>query len=209
MTSALAVLVLAAGMSARFGQNKLLLPFGGMPVVRRAVLAALEAEVGAVVVVTGHQRELVVAALQGLSVAFVDNPDYRKGEILSSIQAGLRALEPTSAQAALIALGDQPLVPAWVFRRLAQAYTQRCGSILAPIFAGQRGHPVLIDRRWWEHALALRRGTPLRTLLQAHATEVVTLQVNTDAVLRDVDTPQAYAEALAQLSAGSGAPRTV
>ncbi|MCS6772884.1 MAG: nucleotidyltransferase family protein, partial [Thermoflexales bacterium] len=208
VTPTFAVLVLAAGMSTRFGQNKLLMPFGEVPVVRRAVLAALQSAVGEVFVVTGYQREAVVAVLNDLPVTFLHNPDYATGEMLSSIQTGLRALDPTPAQAAFVALGDQPLVPAWVFRRLAQAYAQRCGSILAPMFAGQRGHPVLLGRRWWAPALSLPRATPLRTLLQAHPADIATLLVGTDAVLRDVDTPEAYAEALRLLNAGSGALRT-
>ena len=70
-------------------------------------------------------------------------------------------------------------------------------SIIAPRFQGQRGHPVLLHRRFFEEALALPNGAFLRELLKRHPEAVTHLQVNTDFVLRDVDTPEAYAQALA------------
>lgn len=194
-------IILAAGTSSRYGQgNKLLLPFGDSVVVRETVQAVLNAGVLNPIVVTGHQCEQVEAALLGLPVQRVHNPNYRVGEMLSSIHTGLRYLMAQTAQAAeatFIVLGDQPLMPSPLLRRLSQAFHQQCADIIAPRFDGVRGHPVLIARTWWDEALALRPGQNLRDLLKAHPEAVAFLQVNDDVVLRDVDTPQAYAEALA------------
>ncbi|MCS7089092.1 MAG: nucleotidyltransferase family protein [Thermoflexales bacterium] len=194
----IAAVVLAAGSATRFGQNKLLLPFGASTVIGHTVASVLRAGAQPVVVVTGHEREHVEAALAGLAVQFTHNARHAEGEMILSAQVGLRALLSTNAVAAFIVLGDMPLVPTWVFARLATAYRQRCGEIVAPMFGAQRGHPVLLGRSWWEAALALSPDVPLRALLQAHPHIVAHVLVNTDAVLRDVDTPELYAEALKQ-----------
>ena len=132
-----------------------------------------------------------------MSVRTVHNPAYREADMISSIQAGLRALESTTAQAALIALGDMPLLPSEIVSKLMRMYRLGCGEIIAPRFGDQRGHPVLIARRLWAEALAIPPRTPLRVLLAAHMNTVALLQVTTDRILRDVDTPALYREALA------------
>jgi len=199
-TSPIAAIVLAAGLSSRYGSaNKLLLPFADGTVVRHVVNTVIASDVDQIIVVTGHQRECVEKALANMPVTFVHNPRYAAGEMVSSTQAGLGHLETTRAQAAMIMLGDQPLMPASMLRRLMQMYHNDCGSIIAPMYNGTRGHPVLLDRMWWPEALDLPDGAPMRQLLKAHPQHVVHLLVNTDVVLKDVDTPDLYAEALEQM----------
>jgi molybdenum cofactor cytidylyltransferase len=199
MTMNIAAIVLAAGTSSRYGgPNKLLLPFSATTVLRHSVGTVLDAGVQRPLVVTGHQREQIEAALHGLPVAFVHNPRYAEGEMVSSIKAGLAQLDSGDADtdAALIVLGDQPQLPGWVIRRLAEAYRLNCADIIAPKFGVVRGHPVLIARRWWRDAQALPDGAPMRTLLATHPEAVAHVLVNTDAVIKDVDTPELYAEAM-------------
>jgi molybdenum cofactor cytidylyltransferase len=197
----IAAIVLAAGMSSRYGNgvNKLLLPFADGTVVRHVVNTVTAAQVDHIVVITGHQREQIEEALANMPATFVHNPRFAEGEMVSSTQAGLRHLESTHAQAAMIVLGDQPLMPASILRRLMQAYRNGCGSILAPMFDDTRGHPVLLDRQWWPAALALPDGAPMRQLLHAHPQHVVHLLVNSDVVLKDVDTPMLYDDAVEQM----------
>lgn len=197
----ISALILAAGTSSRYtGHNKLLLPFGDGPVIRRSVQTVLQTPVDRVVVITGHDCELIKAALTGLPMSFVHNPNYQQGEMLSSIQTGLRYLaqsDPQPQDAVMITLGDQPLLPAALIRRLLRAYAFECGEIIAPRYQALRGHPVLMARKWWDAALALTPGHNLRELLKAQPEAVSFIQVNSDLVLRDVDTPAAYAEACA------------
>lgn len=195
-----AALILAAGTSSRFGANKLLLPFGPATVARAAVVNALGSCARPVVVVTGHEQPAIMRALDDLPVSFVHNPAYQAGEMLSSIKAGLTWLSQHDAppNAALIALADQPLIPPQVFDRLIAAFERGCGAMIAPRVghAGPRGHPVLVARHLWPAVLALPAGANVRDLLAARPDAVTHLVVDTDAVLRDVDTPQAYQEAV-------------
>lgn len=196
-----AAIILAAGASSRYGgANKLLLPFKNGSVIRSAVSAAWKAGIARLVVVTGHERERIEAALGDLPVMFVHNPRYREGEMLSSIKAGLIHLQgDKDVEAAFITPGDQPLLPSWLFQRMLQAFNQGCGSIIAPKFGAVRGHPVLIGRQWWPAALALPDGEQMRMLLRANPRSVAHILVNTDEVLLDVDTPEAYQRALDRL----------
>ncbi|MGH7525847.1 MAG: nucleotidyltransferase family protein, partial [Gemmatimonadales bacterium] len=107
--------VLAAGSSSRLGANKLLLTLGRETVVRRAARQAVEAELSPVVVVLGFEAEQVEAALEGLTVEPVVNPDYAVG-LNASLRVGI-AQVPPDCDAALVLLADMPLVTA---RMLAQ-----------------------------------------------------------------------------------------
>jgi molybdenum cofactor cytidylyltransferase len=204
-----AAIILAAGLSSRYGggSNKLLLPFRNSTVIGCVAQTVLCAALEYVVVVTGHERERVEAALSGLPLRFIHNPRYREGEMSSSIKAGLKDLEPTPAVGAFIVPGDQPLLPAWVFRRLREAFLNGCGSILTPCHGARRGHPVLLGRAWWPEVQALPDGVPVRALLRAHPQAVAYLLMNTDSVLLDVDTPEAYQRALAREGQEAGIAR--
>jgi molybdenum cofactor cytidylyltransferase len=205
-------IVLAAGTSSRYraaagaeNDNKLLLPMGGGTVLAHAIESVQRGGVDELCVVTGHQAVAVSAAITDARIAFVHNPDYAAGEMVSSIQAGLRHVQAHSkANAVLIALGDMPLLPARVVARLIDAWRRGCGEILAPRTGDQRGHPVLLGRRFWDEALALPHGAPMRQLLARHPRHVTLLQVDDARVLADVDTPALYAEVLTQAPTSLG-----
>ncbi len=216
--SNIAAIVLAAGSSSRYGgANKLLLPFGDGVVVQRVVRTVKQTSVARILVVTGHQHVQVMDALHAEACEFAHNPRHAEGEMISSIRVGLaRLLEPpegcsesaesSQAQpsgrwaAALIVLGDQPLLPARVIERLVEAFEYGCGDIIAPRFGTQRGHPVLIARKFWGEAMALPDGSPMRALLARHSHDVTHILVNTNTVLLDVDTPELYREAVQEES---------
>src|SRR6185312_4959801 len=143
-----AALVLAAGKSTRMaGPNKLVSELGGKPLVRIAAEAALASQARPVIVVTGHQRERVEAALEGLPVRFVHNLDFANG-LSTSLKAGIAAL-PDDIAGAVVCLGDMPQVSGALIDRLAQALDPENGALIAvPTFEGKRGNPVLWSRRF-------------------------------------------------------------
>jgi len=102
----IAAVVLAAGLSRRMGQAKLLMPVGGRAIVRYVVESVLAGGVDLVWVVTGPDVEPIAAALSGLEVQIAVNPAPEEGQA-GSLRAGIAAL-PASGAAVLIALGDQP-----------------------------------------------------------------------------------------------------
>lgn len=205
-TPNIAVIVLAAGRSTRMGAaNKLLADIGGGAMVRRVVEAALASAAAPVLVVTGHQAADVQAALAGLKVAFVHNPDYAVG-LSSSLKAGIGAV-PESVDGALVLLGDMPQIAAAHLDRLLAAFAAETASaIIVPTHAGKRGNPVLWPRAYFAEMLQLEGDAGAKRLLVAHASGVRKVDLGTDAIFADVDTPEALAEVRQKGAAPS--PRT-
>jgi len=186
-----AAIVLAAGESARMGQPKPLLPWDRGQTVIEAIVARLVAlRLAEIVVVTGHQAADVARAVAWLPVRVVHNPDYRQGGMISSVQAGLRALSPEIA-ACLVVMGDQPALNARVVDQVLLAYARGRGEIVAPEYEGRRGHPVLFDSRYWPELLALQEGAP-RDVIARYPDRLHLVPVSDDSILRDIDTPQQY-----------------
>jgi molybdenum cofactor cytidylyltransferase len=137
----IAGIVLAAGTSSRMGRQKLLLPLEGRPLIRLAVERVLAGRPDDVVVVLGRDAQAVGDALAGLPVRTVLNPRYADGQS-TSLRAGLDALIP-GTEAAIIALGDQPLSDAGLVVRLVAAFREGGRPIVVPRYHDGRGHPVL------------------------------------------------------------------
>ena len=192
-------LVPAAGRSTRMGPvNKLLAPFDGRAMVRHVVEQLAGSSVRPIVVVTGHEAERVREALDGAGASFVHNPAYREG-LSGSIRAGLAAL-PESAEAALVCLGDMPLVTPEHVERLVAAFDPDEGrEICVPVFEGKRGNPVLFARRFFEEMAAVRGDVGARHLIGEYEEYVCEVAMDDRAVLLDVDSPQALREIEEQL----------
>jgi molybdenum cofactor cytidylyltransferase len=150
-----AAIVLAAGRSTRMGgPNKLLAEIGGRPLVRIAVEQALASRAKPVIVVTGHERERVEAALKGLPVQFVHNPDFAVG-LGGSVRTGIAAV-PAAADGAIVCLGDMPQVDAALIDRLIAGFAPEQGALaVMPTIDGQRGNPVLWSRRFFPDLMAI------------------------------------------------------
>jgi molybdenum cofactor cytidylyltransferase len=185
-----AAIVLAAGRSTRMGpENKLLADLGGKPMVRHVVEAALASTARPVLVVTGHQAAQVADALAGLDVTLVANPAYATG-LASSLKAGIRAV-PAACDGALILLGDMPRVAPGHIERLIAALAAEPESIIVPVHDGQRGNPVLWPRRYFSELLQLEGDAGARRLFAAHPGAVREVAAADDAILSDIDTPEA------------------
>jgi molybdenum cofactor cytidylyltransferase len=186
--------ILAAGQSRRMGRNKMLLPFG-----TSTVLETIVAEVAAcksvidLVVVTGHESDRIAALLTASSARCVFNPAYARAEMLVSLQVGLRAL-PAEVQAALIVPGDHPRLRREVIQGVIDAYQP--GTLVIPSYQLKRGHPILVDRAWWDELLTLPETATLRDFIRAHEDHIRYVVVGTDSVLTDVDTPEEYDDLL-------------
>jgi len=197
-----AAIVLAAGRSTRMGgPNKLLETISGKPLVRIAAEQALSSRASPVVVVSGHERARVEAALAGLDVRLVHNPDYPQG-LSTSVRAGLAALPPES-EAAIVCLGDMPQVTSALIDRLIAAFDpERNALVVLPTFDGKRGNPVLWSRRFFPELMALEGDVGARHLIGAYPEVVTEVPVENAAAMADIDTPDALRAAKAEMERG-------
>jgi molybdenum cofactor cytidylyltransferase len=181
----IAGLLLAGGRSSRMApRNKLLETVGGEPMVRRVAATAIASGVQPVIVVTGHKAAAVTAALRGLAITIVANPDYANG-LSTSLRAGLRSL-PAGIDGALVMLGDMPEVETSVLTALLAAFTG-ANAICVPVRHGRRGNPVLWGRAYFAEMLQLTGDSGAKPLMARHETHLIEVEVATDSIFEDVD----------------------
>jgi len=186
-----AAIMLAAGRSTRMGgPNKLLASIAGKPLVRIAVEQALASRAEPVIVVTGHERGRVEAALSDLNVRLVHNPDYAQG-LSTSLKAGLGAV-PDNVDSAIVCLGDMPQVTTALIDRLMATFDPKGNAhVVVPTIGGKRGNPVVWSRQFFPELMRLDGDVGARHLIGANADVVVEVSVEDTGVLIDVDTPEA------------------
>ena len=191
----IAGILLAAGQSRRMGSiNKLLAPIAGKPLVRHAAEAMVAAALSPLIIVIGHEADKVAAALDGLPVALVFNPDHASGQA-ASVGVGVGALDGDVTDV-LIGLGDMPLVSPAVLETMVQNHLerddhQRC--ITLPTNAGRRGNPVLWGRAFFPELSALTGDSGGRQLLDDHVAAQNLVECDDPAIFQDVDTVEALA----------------
>jgi len=166
--------------------------------VRGVVEAALASQARPVIVVTGHQRERVEAALAGLPVTFVHNPSFADG-LGTSLRAGVAAL-PVEGDGVVVCLGDMPQVDASLIDRLMGAFDPDKGAlVVVPTIDGQRGNPVIWSRRFFPDLMAVEGDVGARHLIGRYAEAVTEVALNGKAALTDIDTPEALEAFKAEL----------
>lgn len=187
----IAALILAAGQSRRMGRiNKLLQPVEGKPMVRWAIEAALASQAEPVLVVLGHQADAVRRALADERLTYVDNPDFADG-ISASLQRGVAAVGD-DIEGAVVCLGDMPRIGAKQIDRLIAAFNPVEGrEICVPTWHGKRGNPVLIGRRFFAEIQEISGDVGARHLIGQYPESTCDVEMGDDAVLIDIDTPQA------------------
>ena len=181
-------IILAAGGARRFGSPKLLLPWKGEAIIRQAAKTALEAGLSPVILVVGEKAAEISAAVAGLDVKLVFNPDWESGQS-SSVKAGLRALPPNMGGVVFL-LGDQPRVPATLVAGLIEVHASSQSPLVAPLVDGQRGNPVLFDRETFPDLMEISGDMGGRALFSKYP--VRWLHWHDADVLLDIDTPQDY-----------------
>lgn len=195
----IAAIVLAAGRSTRMGAlNKMLAEIGGKPLVRIAAEQALASRAKPVIVVTGHQREQVEAALAGLPVRFVHNPDYADG-LGTSLRTGIAAV-PAEAGGAIVCLGDMPQVDSGLIDKLLAAFDPEKGAlIVVPSIDGKRGNPVVWSRRFFNELMSISGDVGARHLIGQYGEVTTEVPLSGEAALTDVDTPESLKAVKAEI----------
>ena len=181
--------VLAAGASTRFGLPKQLLPVAGTTMIEHILNIVVATQVDEVVVVLGHSATQVAKHIPP-GCRTVLNKDWEAG-ISSSIRAGLAAIDH-QAEAALFVLADQPQVTSAAIERILQAYYGSTKPIVAPVYHGQRGTPVLFDRRLFPALKALRGDVGGREVMARLADEIATVEMESPEMFLDIDTAADY-----------------
>lgn len=184
--------VLAGGMSTRMGKPKLLLPWvDNVPIIVHVVEQLMRSRLDHITVVTGAYSDEIKRLLRPLGVPTVLNRSYKTGEMLSSLKRGMETL-PENTSGMMVVLGDQPSLEPKVLYKVLKAYSEHDRQIVMPSFQMRRGHPFIIGRPYWREIMALKGNQTLREVIQRYTSDILHVDVGTDSILRDVDTPSDY-----------------
>jgi molybdenum cofactor cytidylyltransferase len=184
-------LLLAAGQSRRMGgPNKLLAELDGVPMVAHVARRLLASRARPIIAVLGNQAEAVDAALGKLPVERVRNPEFATG-LSTSLKRGIAAL-PSDLDGVIVCLGDMPLISGRHLDRLIAAFNLLEGrAIIVPTRRGKRGNPVLWSKRFFPEMAELAGDVGAKHLIGEHAELVAEVEMEDDAILVDIDTPEA------------------
>lgn len=186
-------ILLAAGESSRMqGAFKPLLKWGKRTVIGECVHQMRNSQLAEIFVVLGHREMEIRQTLAGSGVQYVINEDYKQG-MLSSIKAGLSLISP-NADAALIALVDQPMVSKEIIDSLIDAFSAGEKGVVLPTYRGKRGHPVIVAAKYFDDIMQLDEDVPegMRQFIAGHRNDTLEVPVDTPAVIEDIDLPDDY-----------------
>ena len=188
----IAAVVLSAGESSRMGRPKALLPIEGETFIGRIVASLKQTQVGKIIVVLGHNSDLLAAAIRPLAVDILINTNYKLGQ-LSSLQVAVRNLLPDAdCDGMLVHLVDHPYIDASLVDRMIQQFYESKKDIVVPRCRGKRGHPVLFSRALFGELLDAPMDQGAKAVVNAHGNGTLEIETNEKGVTVDIDTPELY-----------------
>lgn len=197
MTSNLSIIVLAAGLSRRMGaENKLLLPFRGETILETTIFNILEADIGEVIVVVGHEAEQVKKILNKRfsNLKIVENPNFEQG-MTTSIKAGILVAQENT-EGYMICLSDMVLIEPYEYEFLAKSFLEVLKidekAIVQPVFQEKRGNPVIFSTFYKNAILETTDTEGCRSVVQLYKNHVKLVEMPTNHVLQDIDFREDY-----------------
>lgn len=202
----IAAIILAAGRSSRMerDQHKLLLPLGDKPVIAHVMEAVLASQTRPQIVVLGYQalrvRNVLTRYSINTSLILIENPDYEQG-MSTSLRTGIETLQSMDRtqmiDSALILLGDQPFVSAEIINTLITRRKESGKRIIVPTYRGTRGTPVLFAASLFSELTQVVGDEGGKSVILRHSTEVENVDISDSMAEHDVDTWEAYQQAIA------------
>ena len=182
------VLAGGAGRRARPWDKLLTCDPSGQPMIARTLGATRASGADPVLLVLGHDAARIRSACP--AAAFLHAADHAEG-LAASLRCGIAAAEREGWDAALVCLGDMPLVLPATLDRLVGAWRDACPrpDAVLPVSNGRRGNPVLWDRRMFRTLLGLRGDVGARAVLDRSQGAVLAVETDDAGVLEDFDTP--------------------
>jgi len=193
-------IILAAGESKRMGELKQLLPFKNSTIIETVIDNLSSAKLNELIVVLGCEAERITERIKHKPIRIAYNSDYKQG-MLTSVKCGLRAAvegancDATSDRkdAILVALVDQPFLTTELIDKVIKEFCIGEKGIVLPSCDYKRGHPVIIDLKYKDEILNLEgEDAGLRDVIRAHPEDIFYVEVDTNAVIRDIDYREDY-----------------
>src|SRR5688572_1741633 len=190
----ISAVILSAGESSRMGRPKALLPIDGETFIERIVSALKRAQLGKIIVVTGHNAEEMRRQIDHLPVEILVNREYKLGQ-LSSLHVAIRqVLSDQDCDAILVHLVDHPYIDATLVNRMIESFYASGKLIVVPRYRGKRGHPVLLSSKLFSELLNAPIEQGAKAVVNAHSADTLEIDAADEGVTIDIDTPDEYSQ---------------
>lgn len=188
-------MILASGLSKRMGAPKLLLPLNETTIIGHVISEALQSDLdGMIVVANGHNQELVDEIAKYPISLLVKVEDAHLG-MSNSIKKGLQLL-PSSADAVMFLLGDQPEMTSAEINKIISCYqNEKDVLVLQAVYLHTKGHPVLFDRRIIPLLHYIDGDMGAREILKQHKEKIQLVEMGRPKIA-DIDTVEDYQKLL-------------
>jgi molybdenum cofactor cytidylyltransferase len=193
----LAAVILAAGESRRMGSPKALLPYRGSTFLEHLLEVTRHPSIGWRRVIVGAHAPEIARAVRLVRDELVNNTEWEKGQ-LSSIRAALHSLPPGETDGILLCPVDHPLVSAELVAALIEAFYKTASKIVVPRYKQKRGHPMIFSSALYDELLAAPQDVGARSVVWAHATEVLEIPTEEEGVVLNLNDPDTLARAQRQ-----------
>ncbi len=188
----ISAIILAAGKSLRMGFPKLLLSVEGKSLLQHVIDSTLKSKVDDVVIVLGAEAAKLKREIKPGKARIIVNPSYDEGQS-TSLRAGLQSINPKS-QAVIILLGDQPFINSATINALIDKYQESRSPVVAPVYNGKRGNPVLFDRALIPELVDAKGDQGGRKIVEEYTDRIATIEIDSAIVGIDIDTWDDYQE---------------
>jgi molybdenum cofactor cytidylyltransferase len=186
-------IILAAGMSKRFGTPKQLLKIKGKYMIEHVIHASLDSNLHRVFLVLGHHQNKVCKALaeniksfQNSRLEIVSNRQYRQG-MSSSVRSGLSSAG-NAFGSVMFLLGDQPMVDSLLINLMLKRFYRSDKNICAPVYKGKRGNPTIFSDKYFNLLLRIEGDSGGRDIITANPDDILKIDTDSPACVYDIDT---------------------
>lgn len=182
-------IILAAGMSTRFGRLKQLLEIGDTTILSMVIDAAMKSDLDRMAVVLGHQADAIKASLGdkllNSRIITAMNPRYQEG-MSTSLQCGLMEVRD-EFPSIMVLMGDQPLLSHEVINLVLSSFRSSDKDICVPVYKGKRGLPVCFTKRFYKDILAVKGDVGAREIIRNNPMDVLTAEIEDSTSFMDID----------------------
>ncbi len=189
----IAGVILASGMSKRFGKNKLLMSLGNQTILEHVIDGVKSSQVDKIVVVYGHEEEEFKRISKEKKVELIYNPKYQEGQS-ASVKETVKALK-NCVEGILFILGDQPFLNPNTINLLIQSFYKSPKNIVLPIYNGKRGNPVLFSKDFFQTMLKIEGDQGARSIIKENPERITEVMILDSMENFDIDTEEDYKKA--------------
>lgn len=185
-------IILAAGLSKRMGENKLLLPVAEIPVIERVISVVSRSRLDEIILVCASDRVEQVG--NKYSAKVIRNISQELGQSYS-IKLGVENSSPYT-DGFMFFVGDQPFMAKDIINSLIECFEGSNCNAVVPFYNGDRGNPVIFSSKLRKKLLSLRGDIGGRKLLAELGTDIVEVPFDSETLGFDIDTREDYEAAL-------------